>query len=175
MTHDTGRSERRRLDWPAIRNGFLAGESYAALGRRFGCRADTISRKAKKDGWARPTTTVHTIHRDQPIRPKTRAATRGRLVDRLTGLIEEHVTAMEHGLRAMGEAQPALDREREVKAIAALITCLDKLGDCEPDRANKGRNASTEPQEDATHARDDALRARLAERIARLGQQSSSD
>lgn len=66
------------IDWTALKGEFASSrETLAALAEKYGCHADSIRRKARKEGWkrkplgegperaaGRPSATIPTRHRD---------------------------------------------------------------------------------------------------------------
>ena len=167
---------RRKVDWARLRHDYeTTTEPATALAGRYGLAADTVRRRARRDGWQRsgqnrdgndlPATTNQSAGGKR--RPKQGTASRATLIKRLYRTIDRKLAQLEQRMEHDADISSA-DHERETRAIGQLIRNLEQICDLEAAATEKAPSAAA--QQHASHEDDDAqrLRLELAERIVRL-------
>ena len=179
--------------WAQARRLRAEGASFAELGRRFGIRHDSVSKRARKEGWVTPGDTAPQAvggRRVKVRRPSPATADiRRRLALRLYSVIEFRIRMMELSMQKQldaleqnpdGAAPTAVTKD-ERDAFAALIENINQVTEMasEPASAADGRRKSVNPELTALSSEIDAhglavasekdqFRRDIAERLGKL-------
>jgi transposase-like protein len=179
--------------WAEARRLRGAGQSLAAIARRFGLKPNTVRRRARQEGWSSPAGGPSdgrktTARQPSPATAEVRAEL-AELARRLFGVIAVRTRMMELSMQKKlqarenneaGADQPLTTKD-EREAFAALIADIKQVMEItpEPAAAADGRRTSADPEltalssdidPDALAAASEkaALGAELAERLGRM-------
>jgi hypothetical protein len=176
--------------WAEARRLRAAGRSLAAIARHFGLKRNTVSQRARQEGWSSPTDGPSAGRKTRARRasPAT-AEIRTELGRRLFGVIAVRTRMMELSMQQKLQAREnnetgaelPMTTKDERDAFAALIEDIKKVMEItpEPAAAADGRRTGTNPELTALSAdidpdglaaasEKDALRAELAERLGKM-------
>lgn len=181
-----------REGWAAIRRAYEeTDESAAAMARRFPVAADTIRRRAKREGWSRKVAAVASRHRRESAttgKPERRTsappsqpagarrpaggkpADRATLLRRLYDAIDAKLQQLEARM-ASGHELTAADSERETRELGSMIRSFEKVtafASAIEGRRETGAKRSGGPAISAGDA--ERMREEIAERLDRLCQ-----
>jgi hypothetical protein len=138
-------------------------DSFASIAREVGVPRSTLDRQRLRQGWTRPVASSEENKSGSPICPgiglcPIRQNAHRRLYDALLSRIR--------GAEAREPAAAAVDRERDMRMLAAMVRTLERLTAMDRDIV-----AAMEPaRQDERDRSDDveALRRDLAQRLERL-------
>jgi hypothetical protein len=178
-------------EWAEVRRLRALGTSFADLSRHFGMKAQSISSRARREGWANPSEPEPRAGGGQRSRSRSAspatADVRRRLALRLYRVIEFSISMMELGMQKRLETftqdpdaeAPAVTRS-ESDSFAALIQQINQVTEMasEPATADGRRKSATNPELTALSDEIDAdglavasekdeNRARLAQQLAK--------
>ena len=180
--------------WAEARRLRAAGQSLAAIARRFGLKRNTVSQRARLEGWSSPTDGPPSGSKTKARRPSpVTAEIRAELGRRLFGVIAVRTRMMELSMQKKLQAREnneagadhPLTTKDEREAFAALIADIKQVMEItpEPAAAADGRRTTANPE--LTALSDDldpdglaaasekaALGAELAEHLGKLFPQS---
>jgi Helix-turn-helix domain len=162
--------------WAEAARMRAAGTSYAAIAHQFGVAPTTIQNHALCHGWPGCGPPRPASLRKRSFVGAT-AGMRRKLVRRLYSAIDTKLSLMERRMQQQldtldadpgAPAIPAVDAEREARAIGTLIRNLDKVTEfaAELDRTASGGPGTTDAAALASEA--DAFRREIAQRLAKL-------
>lgn len=183
--------------WAEARRLRAEGTSFADLARRFDVHANSMSKRARKEGWLTPGETAP--HASSGRRMKVRrpspatADIRRRLASRLYSIIEFRIRMTELSMQKQldayeqspaGTEPPAVTKD-ERETFAALIESINQVTEMasEPAPAAPGRRKSANSELTALSddidagglaiaSEKDQFRAEIAERLGKLFPQS---
>jgi hypothetical protein len=176
--------------WGEARRLRAAGRSLAAIARHFGLKRNTVSQRARQEGWSSPADGPSAGRKTRARRasPAT-AEIRTELGRRLFGVIAVRTRMMELSMQQKLQAREnnetgtelPMTTKDERDAFAALIEDIKKVMEItpEPAAAADGRRTGANPELTALSAdidpdglaaasEKDALRAELAERLGKM-------
>jgi transposase-like protein len=177
-------------EWAEARRLRASGDTYSAIARRLGLSADTVRRRAQKEGWSSPPGAAAPARRPKPRKasPAT-AEVRAELSRRLFGVIASRTRMLELAMRRKLEAREKdqvgpdepLQTGHERDDFAALIDDIKKVMEITPEPAATAHGRRTTASPELTALSDDIdphalaaasekdARAReLAERLEKL-------
>lgn len=163
-------------DWDRIEQAYRGSEPLADVGARYGITMQKIVAHARREDWplrgARKTKTL----RGAGHAHKTKQASAAALMKRLTRLVEQQIDDIEKRLKRKAASQ---DHERDARTLSNLTRTLDKLIElkrsAEADRAARARAKRDDRKATGSDRDEDALRADLAGRLARLAAAGNRD
>jgi hypothetical protein len=156
--------------WAEVRRAYIGrSETVEAIADRFGVPPRALQHRARSEGWPRRRAGSRTPS------PRTASGTvpaRRRLIRRLFRIIEAELdlmeSRMEKQLKDLDRSAdiPAVDRERNARAVATLVRSLDQVTEiaADLDRIPGGQPKSADADE--LFAEADRFRRELAERLA---------
>jgi DNA-binding transcriptional MerR regulator len=134
-------------------------EAVQQIAESVGLHRITLSSLAKKLGWR-----LRGKPKAPPARKvKSKAETTQATIKRLKDILQQRVAQLEDQLKAIGTDVAALSTERDMRATSTLVRTIEKVLDLE--RKERSRRHK---QTVGFKYFDDAQRAQLAEKIARL-------
>jgi hypothetical protein len=167
-----------RQQWDEVRRAYLGrSESVQAIADRFGVPRWALQHRARSEGWPPRRAGSRTPS------PRTASGTipvRRRLIRRLFRIIEAELdlmeSRMEKQLKDLDRSAdiPAVDRERNARAVATLVRSLDQVTEiaADLDRIPGGQPKSADADE--LFAEAERFRRELAERLSKFIPASSS-
>ena len=176
--------------WAEARRLRAAGQSLAAIARRFGLKRNTVSRRARQEGWSSPTDGPPAGRKTKARRPSPATAEiRAELGRRLFSMIAVSIGMKELHMHRQLEAyqkndagsEPPVTAMDQPSVLRSLIESINQVMEMasEPAAAADGRRTSANPElprlsDDidpeglAAASETDALRAELAEHLGKL-------
>lgn len=155
--------------WDEIARLYREGEAaISAIERQFGLSKGTLSRRARKLGWARPKAAKPKASQPETDKAPAQVAKTIKplgLVKRIYNTIDKELTKLEEQRGASSQ-----DRERASRALSQMVSSLEKAVEMQREMTKEsGRKASGTDKEALKDAED--LRRDIAERIERLRKQ----
>lgn len=164
--------------WADVRRLRAEGASYTALAERFGVKKETISARARKEGWLGPSAPAAGAAARRPRSGGSAAtqAVRASLVRRLHSINEIKVRILELRMQKLladaqqgKEISPA-EWERTARDFADVIKSIDQVTEIDSDAAPAAGGGTKSYSSDALAraSQADDFRREIADRIEKL-------
>jgi AcrR family transcriptional regulator len=148
-------------DWDAIRAAYEGGcGTVAEIAARFAITPPTIYRRIESQGW-----------RTRRARPA--GVERGAMLKRLGALVSRELVRLEEATAQQQEPASLSEADRLAKVAAGLVKLLEQISGLERELEQMAQLTSR--RGDNKDINDDALRERLAKRIAELCRQHAGE
>jgi hypothetical protein len=162
--------------WADARRLRDEGANFAAIGKALSVSGDTISKRARREGWDAPAASGSPTAKAQPAPPLPNDILQARrsLSRRILRILDLDLRIMEQRMQkrldaADKEADPAGMSEDEVKRLATFKKAIQDHTEYAPDTDRAVRGAANSAAAAAALASEaDVFRRELAERIAKL-------
>lgn len=163
--------------WAEARRLRSEGATFAAIGKQFAVRGETIATRARRDGWPSPagSSTQATRKSKAPLPADTADIRRG-LARRVYRVMDLNLELMELRMqKQLKQAKkqkdgdsPAGDVEKDMRQLATTMKTIEQATELDPDlhRAADGGAKSSDAETRASEA--DAQRREIAERLEGL-------
>jgi hypothetical protein len=159
--------------WAEVRRLRAEGATLVALGKQFGISADSISHRARREGWP------SALGSPATSRGKAKAAAaddttqmRRMLARRVYSVMNLNLALMELRMhKQLKDARkknadiPAIDAEKEMRQLATFMKTLEQTTELDPDRHAHADGGAKFSDAAARASEADARRREIAERL----------
>jgi hypothetical protein len=161
--------------WAEVRRLRAEGATLVALGKQFGISADSISHRARREGWPSPLGSPTSRGNSQAATPADTTQIRRELVQRVYRVTNLNLELMELRMqkqlkdaRKKNADLPTIDTEKEMRQIAGVMKTLEQTTELDPDRHARTDGGAKSSDAAARASEADARRREIADRLEGL-------
>jgi hypothetical protein len=159
--------------WAEVRRLRAEGATYAALGKQFGINADSICKRARREGWlSAPGSPTTGSARSKAAAPDDTTHMRRAIAQRVYRVMNLNLELMELRMqKQLKDARkknadiPAIDAEKEMRQLASAIKTIEQTTELDPDRHAHADGGAKSSDAAARASEADARRREIAERL----------